>query len=153
MLITLSRSWWAVMLAIPLGSAAVSAAESGYQQVIDGVAVYLGILPAQLVRGHPPQHPEGEMHGGAPPGENHIVVALFDAKSGARLVGVEVTARLTGDRGLDVRKRLEPMVIAGAASYGNYFYMPGAGPYRIELAIRLPGMHEEIRASFTWVRS
>lgn len=142
------------LLAALLGVAfSASAAERGYRQVVDGVAIYFGILPAQLVRGHPPEHPEGQMHGGAPAGENHIMVALFNAQSGARATGAEISATVTGPDRYKVEKRLEPMVIAGGLSFGNYFYMPGPGPYRIALRIRLPGAHEAIRASFTWARS
>ncbi len=131
----------------------VAAAERDYRQVVDGVAIYFGILPAQLVRGHPPEHPEGEMHGGAPAGENHVMIALFNAQSGARVTGAEVGATITGPDRFKAEKKLEPMVIAGSLSYGNYFYMTGPGPYRIQLRIRLPGTHEEIRAAFTWARS
>jgi len=136
-----------------LFSAAAPSAESGYRQVVDGVAVYFGIVPAQLVRGHPPGHPEGEMHGGAPVGENHLIVALFNAQSGARVTGAEVNATITGPGRYKAEKRLEAMVIAGTLSYGNYFYMTGPGPYRIVLRIRLPGAHEELRTTFTWARS
>jgi hypothetical protein len=134
-------------------AAAAPAAERDYRQIVDGVAVYFGIVPAQLTRGHPPQRPEGEMHGGAPAGENHLVVALFNAQSGQRVAGAEISATITGPDRFKAEKKLEPMVVAGAASYGNYFSMTGPGPYRIALRIRLPGAHEEIRASFTWVRS
>lgn len=68
-----------LVLAVP-----ASAADAPYRRVVDGVAVYFGILPAELVRGHPPQHPEGTMHGGAPAGENHVTVALFEDQSGWR---------------------------------------------------------------------
>lgn len=51
----------ASLAAIPAVSAAATASERG---VVDGVAVYLGIVPAEIVRGHPREHPEGEMHGG-----------------------------------------------------------------------------------------
>lgn len=144
---------FALLAALLAAAVSASAAERGYRQVVDGVAIYFGILPAQLVRGHPPEHPEGQMHGGAPVGENHIMVALFEEKTGRRIATAGVTARLTDNRGLDVRKKLEPMVVAGAASYGNYFYMPGAGPYRIKLTIHLPGTAREIYTTFTWARS
>lgn len=35
-------------------------AHSGYHKVVDGGA----IVPAEMVRGHPREHPESEMHGG-----------------------------------------------------------------------------------------
>lgn len=142
------------LVAALLGVAfSVPAAERGYRQVVDGIAVYFGIMPAQLVRGHPPEHPEGQMHGGAPAGENHLLVALFNAQTGARVTDAEVHATITGPGRYKAEKRLEPMVIAGSLSYGNYFYMTGPGPYRIALRIRLPGRDEELRASFTWARS
>ncbi|MEK7816214.1 MAG: iron transporter [Pseudomonadota bacterium] len=110
-------------------------------------------MPAQLVRGHPPAHPEGQMHGGAPVGENHIMVALFEEKTGKRLSDMTVTATITGPGRFKAEKKLEPMVIADGMTYGNYFYMPGPGPYRIKLSIRLPSAARAIRATFTWARS
>ncbi len=152
---SIHRMLWSGLLAAVLGFTAggATAAESSYRQIVDGVAVYFGILPAELVRGHPPEHAEGQMHGGVPVGENHIVVVLFEEKTGKRLAGAEINARITGDRGFDVRKKLESMEIAGSVSYGNYFSMPGAGPYHIEVRIRLPGAARELRATFTWARS
>lgn len=150
----LPRMLWSGLFATVLGLAAVDApaAESSYRQVVDGIAIYFGIVPAQLVRGHPPAHPEGQMHGGAPVGENHIMVALFEEKTGRRLDRVEVSATITGPGRFKLEKKLEPMVIAGTTSYGNYFYMPGLGPYRLALRIRPPDAAREIRASFTWAR-
>jgi hypothetical protein len=142
-----------VLACVVLGVAAVvPAADTAYHRVVDGVAIYFGLLPAELVRGHPPEHPEGQMHGGAPVGENHIMVALFDDKSGTRIRGAAITATITGADG-KIEKKLEPMIIAGAATFGNYFYMPGPGPYRIALRIRTPGIGHDIEATFTWARS
>lgn len=125
----------------------------GYQQVVDGVAIYFGIVPAEVVRGHPREHPEGEMHGGVPAGESHIMVALFDAKSGERITRAEVKVRVSGGPASSTEKRLEPMLIAGSQTYGNYFAMVGPGPYQIELHLRLPGRTKPIRARFEWSRS
>src|SRR4030067_126792 len=81
---------------IALGAAAAPPAATPYRRGVDGVAIYFGILPAELVRGHPQEHPEGQMHGGVPVGENHITVALFDDKTGKRITRAEVTATVTG---------------------------------------------------------
>lgn len=64
-----------------------------------------------------------------------------------------VTASAVGGEGATVLKALEPMAIAGKRSYGNYFRMPGNGPYRIEMQIRRPGSPVETRAIFDWGRS
>lgn len=136
-----------------LGFAAVAAGPADYRQVVSGVAIYFGMMPAQLVRGHPPEHPESGMHGGVPAGENHLVVALFDDKTGARIIDAQVSATITGPDNFKAEKKLEPMVIAGTTTFGNYFYMPGPGPYRIALRMRAPGIGHEIQAAFTWARS
>jgi hypothetical protein len=144
-------AWLTVSLWLATG---VYAAEHGYRQVVDGVVVYFGIMPAQVVRGHhPPRHPEGEMHDGAPAGENHVMVALFDQASGRRITEAEVSATVSGRGMKRLSKRLEPMTVAGALTYGNYFAMPGAGPYRIDVEIRRPDTARVLRASFTSVRS
>ncbi len=132
---------------------AVWGAHSSYHKVADGVSVYFAIVPAEMVRGHPREHPEGEMHGGVPAGENHVMAALFDEKSGERIVRAEVTARVRGGNAPDIEKRLEPMTIAGSLTYGNYFYMVGSGPYQIELRIHAPGRNKPVSMRFKWPRS
>jgi hypothetical protein len=145
---------WYMALVLPaLLIAFTAAAAPAYEQVVDGVAIYFGIVPAELVRGHPRQHPEGEMHGGPHAGQNHVMVALFDDKSGRRITVAEVHASVTGPKGLRSGQALEPMVIANAVTFGNYFAMPGPGPYRIALRIRLPGTTRDIEAVFSWARS
>jgi len=146
-----TRLGW--LLAGLLLAVSATAAVDGYRQVVGGVAVYFGMMPAELVRGHPREHPESEMHGGVPVGENHIMVALFDDKTGKRITRAEVTATITGPGNFKAEKKLEPMIIAGAATFGNYFTMPDPGPYRIGLRIRTPGIGHDIEATFTWARS
>jgi hypothetical protein len=53
-------------------SASLASANDGYQTA-NGVAVYLGIMPASLVRGHPSDHEEGVMHDGAPSGPHQCM--------------------------------------------------------------------------------
>lgn len=136
-----------------LAATAAWGADNSYHKVTDGVAVYFAIVPAEIVRGHPREHPEGEMHGGVAAGENHIMVALFDDKTDERITRAEVSARVSGGRASSIEKRLEPMVIAGSLTYGNYFPMSGAGPYRIELRIYAPGRNKPISMRFEWSRS
>lgn len=146
--------WWGAALWL-LGFAAAgaaAAAETGNRQVVDGVAVYFGLMPGELVRGHPRQHPESGMHGGVPAGESHLLVALFDDKTGKRIDGAEVTATVTGPKRLKSSKALESMTVAGALTYGNYFYLTGPGPYRIAVRVRLPDARQ-LTATFTWARS
>jgi hypothetical protein len=143
--------WLLAGLLLVVVSATVAA--GGYRQVVDGVAIYFGVMPAELVRGHPREHPESEMHGGVPAGENHLVIALFNDKTSERITRAEITATITGPARFKAEKKLESMLVAGAATFGNYFTMPGPGPYRIALRIRMPGIGHDIEATFTWARS
>ena len=127
-----------------------AAAPSGDSRVVGDVQIYMGILPAELIRGHPPDHTENSMHGGRPGarGKFHIVVALFDVRTGLRLTGADVSARVSEIGLTGNQKTLNPMQIAGAESYGNYFEMLGSGPFRINLTIRLRDRTQDIKAEF-----
>jgi hypothetical protein len=118
------------------------AAEDGSYKMAGGLAVYLGVLPAAMVQGHPTDHAQEAMHGGVPRGRHavHLMAAVFDAANGARIEDAAVEASVTpvADAAAHiagVTRRLESMAIAGTVTYGNYFTMRGDGPYRIVLTI------------------
>lgn len=142
----------AFVVAIAAASLA-SAAEENYQ-VAHGLGVYLGILPAGIVRGHPEWHAEGAMHGGAPRGRHqyHIVIAIFDAKTGARIEKAQVTANVSGLGNVGTQNiELEPMLIAGTVTYGNFVELPGYDRYDIKLDITVPGREPApVRIDFTY---
>lgn len=138
---------------LALWALASVAAGTGMRQIAGDIVVYFGVLPADMIRGHPPEHPESDMHGGVPPGESHLMVALFERASSQRIADAEVWATVSGE-GMDrMRKPLEPMTIAGARTFGNYFMLLGPGPYRIDVEIRRPGASQPVRATFRWARS
>lgn len=117
-----------------------------------GMEIVHGLIPAEIVLGHPANHSERSIHGGVPAwGEQfHLVVTLFDQGSRKRIQDAEIKAtvfdtRTHGKRLAGQHKRLEPMLFAGAASYGNYFNLPGPAPYRIELEIRRQGAAQTVR--------
>lgn len=128
------------------------AADVTTHKVVNGVAIYLGVLPSEMVLGHPKSHTEAEMHGGIPAGEHryHVTVALFDAVTGKRITGAQLKARVSEFGLSGIEKKLEPMTIAGAISYGNYFRMSGTGIYRIQVRIRRPGVAQAIEAEFEY---
>ena len=127
------------------------AADTPSHKVVDGVSIYLGVLPAEMILGHPESHAEVEMHGGIPTGEHHyhVTVALFDAASGKRITAAKVKAKVSQLALSGTEKELEPMHLAGTISYGNYFRMPDAGIYRIRVQVRQPGV-QPIEAEFEY---
>lgn len=110
---------------------------------VDGVTIYLGVIPAALLVGHPKGHTESEMHGGPPAGahEYHVLVALYDSTTGTRIANAKVRVSAAPLGGTASERLLEPMLIADAITYGNYFTLTGEGTYVIRLRIDIPGRH------------
>jgi hypothetical protein len=117
-----------------------------------GLIAYLGIMPAEIVKGHPLTHPEGAMHGGAPGGahEYHFVVAVFDAASGARVSDASVTAKISGLGLSGPEKVLEPMAIANTITYGGFFELPGADLYTVSVTVKRPGAQGPVVLDFSY---
>ncbi|WP_275098039.1 hypothetical protein [Sedimenticola hydrogenitrophicus] len=150
---SVKRLWKTLLLVIGMTAlnAAVATDAPETFQVVDGVTIYLGVMPAQIVQGHAREHEESKMHGGVSAGRyrNHLVVALFDNATGRRIEDAQVTAAVS-ELGMRLeRKTLEPMRIADTTTYGNYFSMPSTGIYRIQLRLRRPGQARAIEATFT----
>ena len=139
----------ASLAAVPAVSAAATASE---HIVMDGVSIYFGIVPAEIVRGNPRDQPDSEMHDGPPPGEHvyHLIIALFDQQTDNRISDARVSASIAEINHPGHQRKLEPMLIAGAIAYGNYFDLPGSGPYRIVVQIRRPGQPRVIEAEFVF---
>lgn len=119
------------------------------EKSVDGMRIYLGVMPSQIVAA-------GAMdeHHRPPPGRgyHHVVVALFDEKTGERLTDCELLARVENlGRTVVENKPLEAMLINRLVSFGNFFSMPGADPYRIHLEIRR--RHTVSRATFNYRHS
>ena len=127
------------------------AADDDTYKTAGGLAVYLGVLPAAMIRGHQ-THPEEGMHGGVPsaPHAYHVVAAVFDASTAERIEDAKVEARVTPRRLAGETRALEPMEIAGTVTYGNYFTMGGSDPYGIELSITLLAGGPPVEVEFTY---
>lgn len=133
------------------------AAENQQYQLVNGLAVYIGVLPAGMTMTHPPGGAPRETHGSAPAwGEQyHVIVAIFDNASGTRITDAGVSAAvsnasLPGNRLSGPRKTLDPMQVAAGTVYGNYFNMPSPAPYRIDVEIRRRGTREATKAAFDY---
>lgn len=115
---------------------------TGQSAVSDGMRFEYGLAPAAQVAEHPPTHTEGEMHGGPlnAPGAYHVTLALFDAKSGARITDATASLNVTGPGHPGVvRVQLEPMTVASDVTYGGYVALPHANAtYRLTFNARRP---------------
>ncbi len=122
-------------------------------KTVDGITIYLGMTPAAAIaKEYPKESAERMMHGGVPVGGDwhHILVAIFDAKTGRRVTGAHVTATVGEVGRSGVTEELQQMTLAGQAAYGNYFRMPGGALYRIDLSIRRPGVPGTVKAQFVY---
>jgi len=148
---SVATAFGAALLAMMLLPRAASAEETG-SRVVDGLAIYLGLMPAEIVRSHPRAHPERTMHGDVSKDEHayHLVVAVFDERTGARLENLEVKATIHPPARPPSTVRLDKMAIEGTVTYGSYFDLAGYGPYRISLRILRPGESKPVVADFTY---
>lgn len=156
---TCTRLWGLVYLvaaasgtAVLFVSLAASAMDIGQTKTVNGLIVDIGVIPAEIIKGHPKEHPEASAHGGPPPGQHeyHLVVAVFDAASGAGITDAKVQARVSGLGLVGPQKALEAMTIAGTITYGNYFDLPEKGLYTIDIEIERPA--GRVRMEFVYER-
>jgi hypothetical protein len=138
------------MLALACACAPTLADVANERKQAAGMVFYMGIVPAAIVQSHPPGHPERAMHGGVPSGSSqyHVMVAIFDAKTGRRIPDAEVRARVESVGLGGEEKALEPMPIANLMTYGNFFDMSGKGAFRIVLHVRRPGAPRIVDVQF-----
>ena len=130
-----------LVLAFTFGAA--RAADLNPEQPIqfDGLEIFFGFIPAEILRGHPRAHEEQTMHGGVPRGKgvHHLLVSVFAAKTRERMTNAVITGTVTRAGMATQSQKLEAMAFGGAVSYGNYFAMPEQGPYEIVVSVRRPG--------------
>jgi hypothetical protein len=131
-------------------SAVAASAMAQDHKVVEGVSIYLGIVPARMILDHPEGHPEFKMHGGVPlgSGQYHVMVALFDANTGERITDATVTGRVFAGKPAGPEKTLGAMDIANSVTYGNYFAMNASGPYKVVVHIYRPKIDHIIEAQF-----
>jgi len=145
MMATTGRTVHGVLTAISLAGVLFTPATSNAGvvdgvQTADGLTIYLGVVPAAIVRGHPLDHPEAQMHGGAPGSSHsmHIVAAVFDKASGARITKANVVAHILEPGGIQRSVRLQPMTVAGALTFGGYTTFARGIDYRIGIRVDRP---------------
>ncbi|MFV2060083.1 MAG: hypothetical protein ACC653_05320 [Gammaproteobacteria bacterium] len=116
-------------------------------KTVNGVSIYLGVLPAEIIEGTRISN----MHGGLPAGQYryHITIALFN-DSGKRLDNAHISVQLATPHDTSELKMLEEMQFNKQLVYGNYFTMNETGPYRIKVIIKHPKYSKPIKSEFQY---
>jgi hypothetical protein len=142
----------ALWMSTASSSLPATAADDEQFKTADDLAVYLGVVPAEIIKGPSPHSAERPMHGRTPMGahEYHIVAAVFDVTTGARVSDATVTAQVSGLGLSGTRKRLESMAIAGTTTYGSFFDLPGRDLYTVRLTIERSGGSRPIVLQFKY---
>jgi hypothetical protein len=129
----------AALLALYASSGMLAAADPPYKTV-NGLSVYLAVVPAEMLKGVPSHSAEQPMLGTGPQGTHEflVVAAIFDATTRARVSDARVTAQVSGLGLSDTERPLEPMEIAGTTPYGGFFDFPAADLYAVRLTVERP---------------
>lgn len=142
----------AFALALALASNSAAADRLGQSVVVDGVLVYLGVVPSSSLRsdvkhysGHNAQCP---VPGGRD--NHHIMIALFDRATGERITDADVYGRVSPLGLVGPRKHFGAVTVAGVVTYCNYFDLPPRDVYKIDMEIRRDGGAGAIEASFSY---
>lgn len=134
-----------LLVASVLASGLAQSADSTVEdtKTAGGLTVYLGVVPAEIVKGAASRSAGQPMHGGTPRGmhEYHIVVAVYDSVSNLRITDATVTAKVSGLGLSGPEKTLDQMKVPGAIAdgdnitYGAFFNLT-SDIYTIRLSVR-----------------
>jgi len=128
----LALVFWFV-LAAPAGAA-------GQGLTVDGMEVFYGVVPAEVIRKQTDKH-DPSMHRKRAwrSGSHHLVVSIYDTKTGERITDATVLATVTPLGMASMERQLEPMQVNQTVTYGNFFDLPpSSGPFHIVLSIKRP---------------
>lgn len=122
-------------------------------RTVDDVTVYLGVVPAGLVRGHKAEL-NAAVHAGLPPSSIHnvhLLAAVFNKDSGVRLRNIRVVARLRGMGRTRWTVQLRPMVVNQALTYGAFTNLGDQQRVMIAIDVIRPDRKNVTTAQFDYV--
>ena len=151
---TRARQWLsnaALVIAFVAWPAAAATATE-YEKHADGLAVYMGVLPAQLLRGNAATDHVATMHGSLPrgSGSHHVVISIFDERTQRQLADATVEASVASPGLAETRRVLEPMKIGDTTTYGNFFPMSEPGSFVVRVTIRRPAHDRPTQVQFNY---
>ena len=130
--------------------ATVPAKPAGNVRTVGGTEIYLGVLPAEILRSYPKDSAERSMHGGVPggPGHYHVNVSVIDEKSKAPIAGAKVEVKIDEPGMSSETKALMPIATSGVPSYGNYVKLKGKTQYVFTVKVHRSDSPQPLEARF-----
>jgi len=120
----------------------ISASDLSWHEKSENYNVYLGIVPADMIKTTPSLvDNDKNLHGGVSKlssNAQHVMITIFNRSTKKRINNATVIAEVSSGTLLGrkkLEKPLEKMNTSGQLNYANYFDMPKKGKYKIELEI------------------
>lgn len=118
----------------------VAAEEATFRQTAGEYSIYLAVMPRELITG--PAAVESDrtriFQQAAARDTHHLMVSIFESRSGRRITDAAVAARVAGLGFSGEKKTLMPTALAGSVLYTGLFPMIERGPFRIDVEFRVP---------------
>jgi hypothetical protein len=124
-------------------------------QVVEGLRFEYGVTDRGASVTRDPAHPAAQMHAGAPQRADHITLAVFDAKTNARVDDATVMLNIKGP-GYPGHGSLplQPATVNGDTIYGGSATLRHPGHYRLTFhAARPDRQYNPVKAVFAYERS
>lgn len=151
----LSKIGWnpfAAAVAFALVATPSSAGVADGVKTVDELRIYLGVLPTGLVRRHKAELATA-VHGGLPRSSIHnihVLAAVFDKNTGARLSGIRVNAGIHGSNQNRWMVPLKPMIVNDALTYGGFTNLGAAQDVMISIDVARPNRKHITTAQFEY---
>jgi hypothetical protein len=78
------------------------------------------------------------------------MMVIFDSATGARVSDATVIAQVSGVGLAGSKRNLEPVEVAGAMTYGNFFDLPSRDIYTVRLEVRRKRSEAPVTFEFTY---
>lgn len=119
---------------------AAAAQRDPHHKRVGGLDIYMGIAPAALA--------PKEAKGPRGKGYYYVTLSLHEAGSNVAIKDAQVEARAAHPVTGGETKKLAPVMVNDAASFGGFFRMEGAEPYTITVRVRRPNEDGRLETRF-----
>ena len=119
---------------------ATAAASDPHRKTVAGMEVHLGIVLADAANAAQ-KKPSGK-------GYYYVTISLFDGATRSAIKDAQIEVRAANPVTGGETKKLEPLTVNNATTYGNVFRMEGSEPYTITVQIRRAGAPAATEALF-----